>query len=288
MLELNQLEQLLAFAQYKTLSQAAAKVLLSQPALTRSMQRLEAELNVPLFDRQKNKIALNEAGQLAVECAEKILYEVQNMYDRLQDYERSLHTISIGSCAPAPLWQLTPKLSACYPAQTITAELKGSQQIRQGLAEGRYDLIITAEPLEDEGPEGFICLPYCREHLQLSVPPAHPLAMYQSITFADLAGETMLLLAEIGFWREVCAAQMPDTEFIVQQEAAAFNSLVRLSALPSFTSDLAQDNYETAHRIIVPITDPAANPTFYCVIPKRQQGRLAAFIDRIKAKEFIP
>ena len=112
MFELNQLEQLLAFAQYKTLSQAAEKVLLSQPALTRSMQRLEAELDVPLFDRQKNKIALNEAGLLAVECAEKILYEVQNMYDRLQAYERSLHTISIGSCAPAPLWQLTPELSA--------------------------------------------------------------------------------------------------------------------------------------------------------------------------------
>ncbi len=66
MFELNQLEQLLTVAECGTLSAAAEKLHLSQPALSRSMQRLEAELSVPLFSRQKNKIALNENGRLAV------------------------------------------------------------------------------------------------------------------------------------------------------------------------------------------------------------------------------
>ena len=52
--EIYQLEQLLAFAEYGTLSGAAERLHLSQPALSRSMQRLETELQVPLFDRQKN------------------------------------------------------------------------------------------------------------------------------------------------------------------------------------------------------------------------------------------
>ena len=57
--ELYQLEQLLAFAECGTLSGAAERLHLSQPALSRSMQRLEGVLQVSLFDRQKNKIKYN-------------------------------------------------------------------------------------------------------------------------------------------------------------------------------------------------------------------------------------
>ena len=111
MFELNQLEHLLTFAKYETLSKAAEHLLLSQPALTRSMQKLEEDLGVTLFERTKNKIELNDNGQLAVECAEKILYDVQNMTERIRLYDRSKRTIYIASCAPAPLWKLWPVLA---------------------------------------------------------------------------------------------------------------------------------------------------------------------------------
>ena len=68
--EIYQLEQLLAFAECGTLSGAAERLHLSQPALSRSMQRLEAELQVPLFQRQKNKIEFNENGRMAADCAQ--------------------------------------------------------------------------------------------------------------------------------------------------------------------------------------------------------------------------
>lgn len=51
MVELSQLEQLLLLAECETLSRAAEQLHLSQPALSRSMQRLETELQVTLFDR---------------------------------------------------------------------------------------------------------------------------------------------------------------------------------------------------------------------------------------------
>ena len=65
MFELYQLEQLLAVSECGTLSQAAEQLHLSQSALSRSMQRLEAELQVNLFTRQKNRIELNECGRAA-------------------------------------------------------------------------------------------------------------------------------------------------------------------------------------------------------------------------------
>ena len=51
MIELNQLEQLIYIAENKTISKAAKELLISQPALSRSMQRLESDLGVELFSQ---------------------------------------------------------------------------------------------------------------------------------------------------------------------------------------------------------------------------------------------
>lgn len=92
MAELNQFYQLVAIADTGTLSKAAEIVHISQPALTRSIQKLEAEWNVTLFDRQKNKITLNQTGELAVQYARRVLDDVENMTKVIQAYERSLRT----------------------------------------------------------------------------------------------------------------------------------------------------------------------------------------------------
>ena len=69
------LEQLTAVHECGTLSAAAEKLHLTQPSLTRSMQKLETLFGVKLFDRGKNRIVLNENGVLAAECAKHILAE---------------------------------------------------------------------------------------------------------------------------------------------------------------------------------------------------------------------
>ena len=67
MIEIRLLEQLAAFAEYGTLSMAAEKLHTSQPALTRSMKKLEDELGIDLFIRSKNHLELNETGRKAAE-----------------------------------------------------------------------------------------------------------------------------------------------------------------------------------------------------------------------------
>ena len=110
MFELYQLAQLVAFADCGTLAAAAEQLHLSQPALSRSMQRLEADMQVSLFDRQKNRIELNANGQLAVEHARKLLWQAQDMVSAVQSFDRQQRTILVGSCAPAPLWEILPAL----------------------------------------------------------------------------------------------------------------------------------------------------------------------------------
>ena len=261
MFELYQLEQLLAFAKYGTLSKAAEELHISQPALSRSMQKLEDELHVILFERQKNKIVLNQNGALAVEYAERVLKQADDMVERVRHFDRSQRTVSVGSCAPAPLWFITPLLSTLYPEMTISSDMKSTELLLQGLRDGIYQFIILQETMDDSD---IYCTKYGEEHLYLSLPPAHPLAGHKGVYFKDIDGENILLLSRIGFWNEVCLKKMPSSHFLVQDQQYSFDALVKSSALPSFTSDLAIKRYgKDANRVLVPVLDPEANVSYY-------------------------
>lgn len=275
MAELNQFYQLIAIADTGTLSKAAEIVHISQPALTRSIQKLEAEWNVTLFDRQKNKITLNQTGKLAVQYARRILEDVNTMTRTVQAYEKSLHTISVGSCAPGPLLVLLPELTERFYDMTLTSELSEIPVLLSGLENGTYQLIITDQ--EITAPD-FICHPFCTESLYLTVPPAHPLAgSTDGIYLDDLSGETMLLYKELGIWKERIVSKMKETKFILQEQDEAFSALVQASALPAFASNLTLKHggrWQNQNRALLPVLDPEAHATFYCAAYKSHETYL--------------
>ena len=278
MFELYQLEQLLAVAACGTLSNAAEQLHISQPALSRSMQRLEAELQVSLFARQKNKIELNENGRMAVDYARKIMEQSQDMISRIQAFDRSQRTILFGACAPAPLWEIPALLSDLYPEMTISSEIRENDVLLQGLRDDVYQLIVLPFPVDEPG---MICAKYGEEHLFFSLPPAHPLSGSKALYMKDLNGETMLLRNRLGFWRELTVRKMPDTRFL-EQEDVAFDELVKFSALPSFATDVVL-NRESNHvnRVNIPILDEEANVSYYCLCKPGGRTDLSGFIKSI-------
>ena len=150
MIELYQLEQLTAFAKHGTLSKAADELHMSQPTLTRSMQKLESEFGVSLFMRSKNRLEFNENGILAAEYAQKVLDQAQNMLDKVRSFDRASHTISIGSCAPMPLITAVQNAARLYPGMTISSECKDCVPLVEGLKTGLYQIIILPYKPDDE------------------------------------------------------------------------------------------------------------------------------------------
>ena len=114
MAELNQLIQLITIAENGTISKASEILHISQPALTRSMQKLESEWNAALFDRKKNKVTLNKTGEIAVQYAKRVIEAADTMTREVQAYERSLHTISIGSCVSHAGYAILRKFQALF------------------------------------------------------------------------------------------------------------------------------------------------------------------------------
>lgn len=90
MVDYNILEQFVTFDQTGTLRETAEKMHISQPILTRNMQKLETEFEVPLFHRTKNSISLNETGLLAAEDADMLLKQTKNMLRHARDFDRKM------------------------------------------------------------------------------------------------------------------------------------------------------------------------------------------------------
>ena len=281
MIDIYLLEELLAFHDTGTLSAASEKLHLSQPALSRSMKKLEDILGVTLFERQKNKISLNENGILAAEYAAKILNQEKEMMEHTRAYDRSRHTITLGSCAPAPIFMLTPILSQTYADMTIASEIKREDTLLRGLSDNTYQIIVLTQPAESDELES---IQWQSEHLYITLPPAHPLAGRTGVYLRELNGQTMLLYSQIGFWYELCMEKMPEARFLMQDEYTALGELVQASALPAFSTNLVRNNDERhMNRVFIPILDSEASVDYYCIFKKKSSILLGSFLRRVCA-----
>ncbi len=276
MLELEQLLHLVTFYEEETLSKAAQKLHISQPVLTRSMQKLEEELDISLFERTKNRISFNENGEYAVKLAHRILQDTYDFKNQLKSFDKSHHTISIGACAPAPSLELSQKISQIFPDKTISQEIKDMDKLIEGLKDHTYTLIIMPYDSEDNMINA---IPFMEEQLYFSLPLNHRYANKQSLSLKDMDGERMLLMSNIGFWHDMHKRTMPHTKFLIQQDRSIFFDLIELSTLPSFCSDYMMNlEGRRENRKIIPISDQDAHATFYCWYLKENEEKLKSLL----------
>lgn len=269
MLELARLQQLIAVSEYGTISAAAEALHLSQPALTRSLQRLEKELDVTLFDRKRNRATLNSVGEMAVTRARMLLASAEEMAVELRVYSARLATIAIGSCGPAPMWDLAAELSERFPEKTLTTELGSTEAMLVGLQKGYYRLILIDQEVR---LPGVLCRKYAVEQLTIALPPSHPLSRRESIFLAELGGESILLYRDLGIWQRILEKN-PQAHYLVQSDRDTLTELIQASNLPCFASNLPFGSLPvSANRVRVPLADEEASVTFYLCAAEKDRA----------------
>lgn len=269
MIEIYLLEQLSAFYECRTLSAAAERLNLSQPSLSRSMQKLEDLLGVPLFERQKNRIQLNQTGILAAKHAEIILENEREMERHVRAFDRSLHTIHIGSCAPGPLMKLLPMATAVFSDRMISSAVEEEETLLRGLEQFEYSIVVLNHPLENDT---YFCKKYTTEQLYLSVTSFHPASTYSKISFAEMDGQNFIMYAHVGFWEKIVRDKMPHSRFFLQSDIDAVGELTRYSDLPSFVSDITMQisGRPSPGRTAVPFSDPESLASYYLICLKKK------------------
>lgn len=263
MLNLEELEQFLAFKELGTLSKVAEKFLISTPSLSRSMQHLEEEFGVSLFDRSVNRISLNETGERALEVAKRILAASHEGIQEVRQFDQSLRTITIISVAPAPLWYLLPEVTSLYPDKQIQHHICSTDKVLEAIAKKSVDLAVL--PF-DYDADSIDCLPYLKENLDIIVSTDHVLAKKETVSFSEIDGYNFLLMNKIGFWNDLVQEKMPASKFLIQSSRFEFEELANNSTLPRFATNLSKDRETTqTERVIIPLSDPEAHVTYYLV-----------------------
>jgi DNA-binding transcriptional LysR family regulator len=279
-IEINFLRQLAAFAETGTLSAASEKLFISQPALTRSMQKLEDLMGVELFTRRKNRLYLNENGKLAAALARRVIEDDESLVREVRDFDRRMRTVALGCCAPVPMMEITPCVQAAFTDKTVTSEVRNDPELLQGLADGTYQIVITHEEPEAED----LCFKACgSEQLYISLPPDHPLASRKSISFKDLDGVPILQYSEVGFWYELTVKSIPHPHLLMQRNRKAFIEISNSSVLPTFFSDyfFFRGDRLGPERRVIRLTDEAAHPVYYLVCRAQDADRFRGVFDSL-------
>lgn len=196
MVSLRQIRYFQAVADTGSFTLAAARLFIAQPALSRQIAQLEAELGVVLFLREARGVRLTLAGELfrartgGVEQALEAAVDDTRRLDRGEaGVLRLLHSSSVPLVGP--LLEALRRFTDAAPAARVELDRVSSEVQVAEIAAGRADVGVARMPvLRRDAAVAFLPLP--AERLVLAVPADHRLAGARSVSLAELVDETFV------------------------------------------------------------------------------------------------
>ncbi|EPX63148.1 Hydrogen peroxide-inducible protein activator [Cystobacter fuscus DSM 2262] len=196
-LTLRQLEYVVAVADVLGFRKAAERCHVSQPALSAQIQQLEDVLGVKIFERDKRRVLLTQAGEELVSRARRVLTEAGDILSaasRLSDpFAGPLQLGVIPTVAPYVLPEVIPAVTKQYPQMRLRLREEKTELLVRGLEEGRLDAALVALDPELGDVEQTVI---AEDAFVVALPPGHPLAKKKQVQLRDLDAENVLLLED--------------------------------------------------------------------------------------------
>lgn len=194
-MENRQLKYFLEICRQRSFSGAAKSLYISQQALSKSIQNLEAEMGVPLFDRTNNGIRLTQYGKYLEKRAVPILDELEcvcadiaQMKDSQQGEVQAAFSFGVISSFP-PDWLLN--FQSNYPNITVTIKEYPDSMCEQAVYSEQADVGFTIAPVEETR---FCSRVLKRDKMCLLINEKNPLSQKESVCFEELKNERFILV----------------------------------------------------------------------------------------------
>jgi len=232
-LEIRHLKLLAAIAEEQSVTAAAKRLFLTQSALSHQLRDAEEKLGTPLFLRLGKRMALTPAGKKLVECARRILYDLQEAESQVQKMSGGMQGLIRLSteCYTCYHW-LPPVLErfhSRFPKIEVSIDIDATCDPAERVLAGKLDVAVMSCPPPNKSLH---LSPLGEDEMVLVMSPRHPLADNRSIKPHDLAQETLLIYPpreESTLLRKVLAPagvepfrvmEIPLTEAIMEMAAA--------------------------------------------------------------------
>ncbi|WP_342428986.1 LysR family transcriptional regulator [Paenibacillus sp. FSL L8-0158] len=186
-MELLQLQYFLTVARLEHVTEAARSLHVTQSSLSKTIQRLEEDLGVPLFDRTGRKLRLNEFGSRFLHRAERALFELEQGKQELSDLSSPEYgTLELAVTTASTLPNILREFRKKRPYIHFHVQMLTTQEMVTLLHRGEVDFCLSSPPIEGDNIE---CQIVFIDPILVAVPKGHRLADRSSVTLTDLRDE---------------------------------------------------------------------------------------------------
>ena len=205
-MDLRQLEHIIAISEERSITKAAEKLFITQSALNQQLQKLEKEMETPLFIRTRSDWQLTPAGKIYVDSAKEILNIRKDAYNRIHDLSAQSHRqFTIGLIPERGVDMFTaiyPAFHKEWPDVVLEPVEQNVRTMQKQISKGNIDLgLIT---LTQEQKDHNTYLHMAEEEIFLAVPASHRFAPLGSpdrhtapeISLSQFQDDSFILIAQ--------------------------------------------------------------------------------------------
>jgi DNA-binding transcriptional LysR family regulator len=194
-MELRHLRYFVAVAEMENVTHAAAKLHVSQPALSRQIHDLEEELNLPLLERSAKSVRLTEPGRVFLQEARAVLQRADEAVTRARSVAGGAQgEIRVGY-APSLTVQILPQalraFQAEFPKVRVILDDLSTEEMISGLRAGKLQVALMVKPGRNK-LQGLHFDELAQYPLCVALPPSHPLAKSRAVPWKKLAQENLI------------------------------------------------------------------------------------------------
>ena len=284
-MELSQLRTIIHVAELGSLSKAADRLRIAQPALSRQVRMLEEELGVRLFERHGRGMVISEAGQDVLRHAYRIAAEIQEIRSDVADANVSLKGhVSVGmppTVSDVLAAPLVSAIQAQHPDATIRIVSAYTSYILEWIHKGEIDVAILFENKNARSLKSEVLL---EESLHLIGPAECDLSPDIPVEFSALSQMTLLLPSAGHSLRNLLDEHLRGSgiELNVTVETDSYSTLKNLVRAGNGTSVLPlasiHDELTTGRLKHAPIINPLPKRRLMISVPSdRPATRIAKF-----------
>lgn len=286
---LTQLQIFATVAELGGFTNAAARLGISQSAVSHAMRALEQELGVELLRRHQAQVELSDIGVQLLQRARAMLGLAEAMRQE-SAAARGLKqgTLRIGSFGPTASMRLLPailqRFRQAYPGIEVLIDEGPDRQVLQWLLEHRVDLGFVVLP-----ESRFDCMPLFEDQLVAVLPAGHELARQESVTLEQLCNHPFVLTeagsAELVGNLFLAARLRPDIRYRCSQLISTLDIVARGEAL-TIVAELSIPDGGDGRHCVRPL-HPAVPRRIGLALPDRRQASPAvqAFLDEASAMQ---
>jgi DNA-binding transcriptional LysR family regulator len=271
-MNLNQLKIFYLAAQNGNLSLAAKELFVTQPAVTKGIQRLQEFYDMKFVDHIGKKLVLTDAGEVLYEIAEKI-FELENQAEEsIRDFQHRkrghIRILSSESFGDYYLPRVIIPFSKAYPLVRITMNILPTEQVVSHTATLDSDLGFISYPVEHNK---LLVKEVLKDQLVIITPSDHPLTYKKMLAPGDLEGQLLIMHEKGSAPRKAIEEYIRQNNLFVKipLELSSNHAIKRAVeegiGIALISRKVAQEEIEAGRLMAIRLSDPSMTRKFYMI-----------------------